>query len=158
MSGPVLEEQPDIFGHSIFCDDIRNELDGKFTYVGVYASGHMLVRSQFPVVIPKFGIAIDFSQRPALFTTDLRVLIFLPGDPDDNASVEAEITGERPKTGDCPFIRMRANVVFAPLAIREPGIIKVRVLREGVLHRLGTLGVRPHPETAASNASEPPSE
>jgi hypothetical protein len=27
---------PDIYGNTIFCDDVRFEIDGKITYVGTY--------------------------------------------------------------------------------------------------------------------------
>jgi hypothetical protein len=34
-----------------------------------------------------------------------------------------------------------SNMVFAPFTIDQPGRIKVRILRDGVLHRMGTLRV-----------------
>src|SRR6266849_4932270 len=37
---------PDFYGNTIFCDDIRLELEGKITYVGVY-TGSLLVKADF---------------------------------------------------------------------------------------------------------------
>jgi hypothetical protein len=42
---------------TIFCDDIRHELGGKLSYIGVY-SGHLFVPA-FPVILPKLCLALS---------------------------------------------------------------------------------------------------
>lgn len=42
---------------TLYCDDIRQEVGGKLTYVGAYA-GSLLV-SSFPAVLPKFCVAVS---------------------------------------------------------------------------------------------------
>lgn len=42
--------------HSIYCDDVRHEVNGKLSYIGVY-SGKLLVPS-VPVIVPKLCVAI----------------------------------------------------------------------------------------------------
>ncbi len=42
--------------HTIFCDDVRNEVGGKLSYMGVY-SGTLLV-TEFPIVLPKLCVAL----------------------------------------------------------------------------------------------------
>ena len=42
---------------TIFCDDIRHEVGGKFSYIGVY-SGQMFVPS-FPITLPKLCLAMN---------------------------------------------------------------------------------------------------
>lgn len=145
MTAPVLETPPDIQGFSIFCDDIRSEIDGKQTLVGSYLGREMMVRSAFPVTLPKFCISMHFIQRIEIFTPELGIRVFLPGDSDDNASIQGEFTAEVPH-GAGPMISLVTNVVFAPLVLTEPGEIKVRILRAGVLHRLGTLKVLQDPD------------
>ena len=39
-------------GSTIFCDDIRYEINGKVTLVGVYAAD-MVLPNDFPVTLPK---------------------------------------------------------------------------------------------------------
>jgi hypothetical protein len=41
---------------TIFCDDIRHELGGKLSYIGVY-SGRLIV-PDFPVTLPKLCVAV----------------------------------------------------------------------------------------------------
>lgn len=48
--------------HSLYCDDIRHEINGKVSYVGAY-HGQLLVQS-LPVVVPKLCVAI-FAVTPA---------------------------------------------------------------------------------------------
>ena len=44
---------------TIFCDDIRDEVSGKVTYVGTYMS-HLYAKN-FPLSLPKFCIAIKIT-------------------------------------------------------------------------------------------------
>ena len=160
MIVPETAPVPDIFGHTIFCDDIRFEADGKFTFVGAYG-GHMFVRTEFPATLPKFGIHVMFIQRAAVFDPMVSLRIFLPGDAEDAPSIEAEVQNPIPTTPTEPVgenVAMGTNMIFAPLQIKEPGLIKVRMLRQGILHRLGSLNVRPFPTvTVTPSASEQPS-
>ncbi|WGR91963.1 hypothetical protein MTX20_27350 [Bradyrhizobium sp. ISRA435] len=97
------------------------------------------------MTLAKFGIAITFAQKRELFVPNIGIRIFLPGDTDEKASIEAD-TGPGATIpvldDDMPMIMMGAQMIFSPLVISQPGVIKVRVLREGLLHRLGSLDVR----------------
>ena len=62
---------PDFFGHTVFCDDIRFEMDGKLTFVGVYANGVMPTPADFPLTLPKFCFSLIFNQRKDLFVPSL---------------------------------------------------------------------------------------
>jgi hypothetical protein len=161
MSTPETAPIPDIFGHTTFCDDIRHEVDGKFTFIGVY-SGSMFVRSAFPVVLPKFGINVMFFQKIAIFDPLVSLRIFLPGDAEDAPSIEAEVQQAQASPPIAPLGElavMGTNMILAPLQINEAGPIKVRILRQGILHRLGSLNVQALPPTTVTpNASGQPSE
>ena len=45
------------YAHAIFCDDIRQEVSGKTTMVGIYTG--QLVASEIPCVLPKICIALS---------------------------------------------------------------------------------------------------
>ena len=47
----------DAFGLTIFCDDIRSEIDGKISLIGCY-TGRMMIGGEFPVILPKLGLSI----------------------------------------------------------------------------------------------------
>jgi len=44
------------FAHALFCDDIREEVAGKVTYVGTY--GPLMFVPHFPVTLPKLCMAV----------------------------------------------------------------------------------------------------
>jgi hypothetical protein len=77
---------PEIYGYTIFCDDIRQEVGGKISFVGVY-SGTMFVHGEFPVTLPKFAFGISLMQRREILEPNIQVQIFLPGDPEDSPSI-----------------------------------------------------------------------
>jgi hypothetical protein len=155
---------PDAYGHTIFCDDVRFEIDGKVTYVGAY-NAFLFIQGEFPFTLPKFCFGIFFYQKEKIYRRDIGVRVFLPGDADDKASLEAniqspsdrEIPRVEPIKGEEPggYTVMGTHLMLAPFVIPEPGLIKVRILRDGVLHRIGTLKVRQHPVSASSAAPLP---
>jgi hypothetical protein len=162
MSIPKTAPVPDFYGNTIFCDDIRLELDGKVTYVGAYNSGVMLVRASFPLVIPKFCFAIAFYQRKDLYVPSLGLRVFVPGDGDEKASIEADLQGPivndpQPKNlsneHGVLYHMASTNMVLSPFTIEQPGLIKVRVLREGVLYRVGSLRIMPFPDAEPTSTT-----
>ena len=161
-----LLDAPDFFGYTIFCDDIRREADGKMIFVGVYI-GQMLVNIPFPVTLPKFGFSISFWQKKELFVPKLGIRIFLPGDSDDSPSITAEMSeaqggaalefAAQPPSwaqNDPTMVTLYANLIFVPLPIKQQGTIKVRIVRNDELIRVGSLWVTPaQPEAAPSPTS-----
>ncbi len=154
-----LVDSPDIFGFSIFCDDIRYEMDGKTNFIGAYRG--ILFLEQLPAILPKFGIGLSFWQRKNLFNPDLQLEIFMPGDPDDKASIVgamSQVIDGRPASPlppvqpDTEFIVLYANLIFAPFSINEAGLMKVRLRREDKRYRLGSLRIA-HAQQAEPNPS-----
>ena len=89
----------------------------------------MLVHGQFPVTLPKLGIALIFAQKRELFIPNVGIRVFLPGDTDEKASIEAEAAPDVAMPtleGDDPMISIVAQFVMSPLVISQPGLIKVQ--------------------------------
>jgi hypothetical protein len=149
-----LRDAPDIFGYTIFCDDIRQETGGLVSLVGVYRA-RMFVHGTFPIAIPKFGFAISYFQRRELVLPGpVRIQIALPGDADEKPSIETEIPADTAEkalaealqfatsVGTEPnFASVHANFTLAPLLFNCPGLIRVRAVRGDELVRLGSLRV-----------------
>lgn len=155
-----VAEAPDTFGSTIFCDDIRFEMDGKISFIGSY-TGIMYIRDEFPVIIPKFGLSIQFVQSVRVYKSNLRLKVFFPGDKDDSPSMESDwtqATMPEPPPPEGRYVIVRANFILSPLNIVGPGHIKIRVEREGVLHGCGSLRIErmPAAPNAPSTASPPP--
>jgi hypothetical protein len=144
-------ESPAVFGHTIFCDDIRHEVGGKLTFVGVYQNH--LALTQFPAVLSKFGFGISFFQRPEVFEPAVKLLVFVPGDSPEVASIQVDINELSPgevmekasafretfPRADSSYIAGRANLVLEQFTINEPGAVKVRIEHRGKLVRLGAM-------------------
>jgi hypothetical protein len=149
---------PNVFGNAIFCDDIRMEIGGKLTFVGCYIND-MYVHSSFPVVLPKFCIAVNYWQRRSNLILPVVFWVFLPGDSEEKASLEFGTTEhvteelveqqrimaiesgvEKPE-----FATFSTQIALANFTILQPGYIKVRVRRKDQLVRIGILRVQSTP-------------
>src|ERR1700732_4431798 len=119
----ALLDPPDFFGTTIFCDDIRQEIGGKITFIGSYGT-EMVVQGVFPAVLAKFAFGITFMQRRSVFEPKIGLRIFMPGDADDAPSITADMTHPNPedalknlppsKPGEIPSIAMMAHLIFSP--------------------------------------------
>ena len=145
---------PDVFGHTIFCDDVRFEDGGKLSLIGVY-QGQMFIHADFPVTLPKFGIVVRYHERIGSRSDPLVLKIFLPGDPDDAPTFSAQVpvdelrkagealSSEEKKTenGEIKFHIMQAPIILSPFVLKGPGAIKVRAVCGDEIIRMGALTI-----------------
>jgi len=128
---------PGRYGYSIFCDDIRNEVGGKLSFIGCYNSV-MFVPAAFPFTLPKFCVHLHIV-TPAHRPFKLIVArCYVPGETDPIVAerIEAPDRAEQGRLvdeiGNVPsipkFIVAAASLIFAPLEIKEPGLISMRAL------------------------------
>lgn len=138
------------FAHATYCDDIRQELGGKLTLVGVYG-GSLLVPS-FPVILPKLCLVLQIvtSADSPLKELKIRVRkdesIIAEGElevGDLQAGFEAVATDsdETAAEADSRFI-ISAHFVFSPIKFDEPGAIRVRVETENGELKANALRIR----------------
>jgi hypothetical protein len=157
-----LLDSPALYGHTIFCDDIRDEVGGKSSFIGVYRN-NMFVNSGFPLVLPKMGFAIFYAQHRDKLVIDTMIRIYLPGDAEENASIQLQIPEEAWRQGmaqanvaspladhERTYVALGLNFVFSPLKIDRPGTIKVRATHGDELVRLGTLRVVDAPQQSTT--------
>ena len=157
-------------GHSIFCDDVRHEISGKKTIVGIYST-HLFV-SEIPSVLPKLCICITF--RDDIFIDDnvtFRVFFERIGDDetidletitleDDltNSELLIEIEVETPSEVVRPaqeaFVMREGKFEFqiSPFNITSRGKLKVRAYRGDLEILLGTLIIENSSEESQQHA------
>lgn len=149
---------PDCGGYTIFCDDLRQEVLGKWSFMGAYHPDILL--DSLPAVLPTFGIFVTFFETSDLGVDPLELLIFLPGDADDSPTHKIPIQGNRtlpPLPPGAAFENdnkrcvIRMPIKFAPLALKEEGLIKVRMARGDMRYRIGALMVRIQKSAAPQN-------
>ena len=139
-------------GHVLFCDDIREEVTGKITYIGGYANV-MFVR-QIPATIPQFCIMVTL-RTEIDDTDDLTMKVIYEVNGEDRLLVEtlATFEDELPlrKPDEFTMREFRSNFVISPLQLEEPGRIKVRAYKGDNELRLGSLRVERAPETPSDS-------
>ncbi|MGH6824092.1 hypothetical protein [Methyloceanibacter sp.] len=121
-SGPV-------FGWTIFCDDIRAELGGKFSFMGCY-TGNLIVHDKLPLMLPKLGIAITYYERIRGVTDPVKIRVYFPWEK------EPVITGDLPvdkfratlADPDARYHRIDLTFVAAPFHIPSLGIVRTEVV------------------------------
>lgn len=145
-------------GHVTFCDDIRDEVNGKHSIIGTYGS-EMIVYGEAPVRIPTLAILISYRDDPDTLPKKITLRITREG-TETEVMLEAEIAmPELPPelnfalTEDDPdskaFAELRTVARYAGMELTENCKIKVRVHIGDDEVRLGTLRVRlaPLPST-----------
>lgn len=121
---------------TIFCDDIRHEIGGKISYIGVYSSS-MYVK-KFPAILPKIGLSVKVISPVAhpLRTMTLRVL----KDEEMLQTIELneiqlkeasqDVSEQDQKQGTQRVQIAQFILIFSPLEIAAPCTLRVRVQTE----------------------------
>lgn len=149
------------FGYCIFCEDIRQEVYNKVTFVGVFNGPELNVLGTLPANIGKFCIHAVFKQRVNEGIEPLTFEVHAPGDDDDKPTARIEAPSDQilaglpppPTDNDDPFLQISTGIIFNPLELRQEGILRVSVLKGGKRYKIGTLRVNapgpgPAPEAA----------
>jgi hypothetical protein len=152
-------------GHATFCDDIRQEDNGKHLLIGVYNS--VMYVPQFPFVALKMCFRIRYVERPNDASQPVQFRIFLPGAKPDNPALTWDIptenrpvpseqelqaqvewlqslSGEGWETPEPTYVQMY-NLTLTPLIISQEGAIRVRAYRGDDVIRIGSMLVRTRP-------------
>ena len=137
------------FAYSIFCDDIRNELNGKISLMGVF--GSLMYLPEFPAVLPKLCAVLTAStptDKP--FKT-----VSFKGTMDENVIFEIALDSNqmeqmRQQSGglidDPKGFEAKAMVVLSPLHLETPTKIKISIVADGEEIDCGGLQISKAPE------------
>lgn len=119
---------------AIFCDDIRQEVGGKLSYIGVY--GRRLIVSQFPATLPKFFVALTAVTPESKPFQSLTFKLFeddrLLGEhvfPEEEVSAYATLISQTgPRQNGVQTIS--SALMLSPLVIAKPCLLRVRAQTE----------------------------
>lgn len=142
-------------GYAIFCDDVREEVGGKNTLVGVYGSD-LIINASPPVMLPQLACVVTFILDPEQMPKQLTIQIkkFAPTD-----QVEVLSAVELPPFADMPqpeyrpgygdskrLFTLSAAMKMAPLPIEGEFTLRAIALADDDEYRLGGLNIRVNPE------------
>lgn len=144
------------FGTTIFCDDVREEVGGKKSFVGCYL-GSLITHTGFPIVLPTFVIHIVFSESFEDAIGPLQIKVFHEKrDGERLALLEADLPSDRlsqtpgRREGDEVFTSLM-TFRASPLILEEPGSLRVRAYRNNEEFKIGGLRI----EEASSTEDSP---
>ncbi|WP_295491461.1 hypothetical protein [Sphingorhabdus sp. EL138] len=138
-------------GYVIFCDDVRKEIGGKVTIVGVYG-GELTAYGEAPLSLPQLYAVVSFRNKPNDDSYSLKVVVSMFGS-DGEAKVLSSFDYDVPACQrdllpapidehSMVFIELSHIVRMSPLIITEPCMITVRAYLGDDEVRLGSLKVR----------------
>ncbi len=136
-------------GHCLFCDDIRHEINGKFSLIGNYGSD-LRPFTSFPLVLPKLCVYLSYFQRPVDGFQDVKFEIVLNSKETNTTVWEILVQGSslenapRPEATDeqaDPVIGIHVPLEFQNFVINETGYLRVYAQRGDERMRIGSLKI-----------------
>jgi hypothetical protein len=133
-------------GYTVFCDDIRQEANGKLIYIGVYTNG-LVINVDFPVTIPKLALSITYIERPGESTDPVTFYVKCPwdkeGEPTASMKVPIEDFRKQPVSVELedPQAAMEIHIMLSPFEIKSAGAMTVIAERGGKEYRVGRLAL-----------------
>jgi hypothetical protein len=136
------------FAYAIFCDDIRNEVNNKTSFMGIV--GHLMYLPVFPIVLPKLCVSVtantprDKPFKSLSFKGFLNETILFEVELD--ADQLAQANQGQGQIEDPKGFLAQAMFVLSPLHIEGPGKIKISVIADGEDLDCPGLQLSPAPE------------
>ena len=127
---------------AVYCDDIREEIRNKFSYMGIY-NGELNV-PQAPIVLPKLCVAVKIVTdiKDPISSLEVRVL-------SGNEEVELINTGRLPGVPDTSIfdsstkmLTLQLNFVMSPFQIDRDTVLRVKARTEREGEELQAPGLR----------------
>jgi len=109
------------FEYSIICDDIRQEIGNKMTFVGVYQD--LIIVQQIPVALPKLCFYVQYKDIRA--GDQFKLKLADPSDKIMEKPIEITVPAKQ-KPG-----KMRIFGAFSPLKIEEAGQYTLTIIVNG---------------------------
>ncbi len=125
-------------GFVTFCDDIRHEVSGKMTLVGVY-DGLMMLGGALPITLPQLCAAITFRFLPPTEPTKVAIKAFVAGHEAPFSVMEADIDAVKPDSHPAEiddlqmqdpesinFAQIVGTHYIQSLVIKKPCVIRIK--------------------------------
>ena len=125
-----MKKNVDRFVHAIFCDDMRQEMGNKVSFMGCY-QGELFVPFA-PVALPKLCVFVTISTPAERPFKALSIRVDQGGNTIANIETPSADWAQPLPTAPDDVTRLLANVgvMLSPFAINEPGDIRVVVTTE----------------------------
>jgi hypothetical protein len=138
-------------GFAIFCEDIRQEANGKFMFIGVFGTD-MVFQGAGPFVAPRLVIPLWIRGDVHEQFSEVGIIVTGPGPEGRLINIPAVKTGTvgTPQEG-MKFQQFQTTMVTPPFAVERPQTIEVLATVDGEEITCGRLHIR---FIEAANAAE----
>jgi len=142
--------QRDAWGMSLFADDLRLEVSGKVSIIGMYR-GEMIFPNDPPFGLLKLVVLVSYAHLIAALTHDLILRIYFPGIEAPvvehtflKSELEKMVVVRTPldEPDSERVVTLQAPFTFSPVEFPHEGDIKVRMFHNESVTRLGRMRVR----------------
>lgn len=135
------------YAHAMYCDDIRHEIGGKVTLVGVY--GEALIAHSFPLDIPKLCARLEMTTPASQPFEAVSIRLSLNGETLGEAVLNKEQIGPPPQDNgnhshDNGAQTLRFDFVLAPMTLNAPGALSFSITTESGDLPAPTLWIQEH--------------
>ncbi|WP_299984912.1 hypothetical protein [uncultured Ruegeria sp.] len=154
------------YGTTLFCDDIRNENNGKLILVGCYTN-EMNFSGPAPGMLPTFAALVNLRVPRDVEFSKIKLVVVkqLTSEREEIFKTEIEVTKEQREQAfsavehekpEDQILAMTFPLSWTPLPIKEEGLIKVRAyLDDKIKLRLGALKINfPKADIEAESAAQ----
>ncbi|MBI6975106.1 DUF6941 family protein [Pseudomonas lactis] len=122
------------YAYSVFCDDIRQEINGKITMVGIYTN-RLLVTS-VPTVLPKLCLALSIATDKSSMFEEISVTGTFGADEVFKMELQKEqiegIIAQSPDAeSPAKFFTVQLNAILTPFQLQHTGKLSLKVLADG---------------------------
>ena len=135
---------PTRWGFSIFCEDIREEVKNRSSWMGVF-KGVIYVESSFPFFMPKLVVIVNYFEVPEAHKEDLEFRIYSTDGAKvaevkiNRSSLDAHFAANSVSENDEALISVEVPFIFLPMVVQKPGVLKVRMFDGAQEVKLGSL-------------------
>lgn len=143
-----MRSKQKIYADVLFCDDIRNELGGKISLMGLYTKD--LVVPEIPYILPTLGLFVTLAFDDIEVVNGMEVCVShagidqtIPMDEDLLMHAKGELQSSfGSEVAMNPKHRFSVNMIISPFRIKEDSFISVDVKCAGGVIHGGHLGIR----------------
>jgi hypothetical protein len=138
----------DVYGHTLFCEEIREERSGQFTVIGAFPND-IVVSPNIPAFVPKFSLMIYLYIKKSMHPKAVSINVSFDDesvDPDISLPVpidEGQWTQGSFETAkkDPIYVRIQNNIVLNAFPFTKNNGITVHGNCDGVLTRIGRIKI-----------------
>jgi len=129
------------YGYTIFCDDIREEVGSKLSFMGTY-NGSMSVQSATPVALPKLALAMTLVLPGGMDVKKVEFAVKRETDGQEEEEIfRANLQEDVPTVAADRIMRVGMNFQMTPFLVNGSFLLKARAYVDGAEIKLGTMQV-----------------